>query len=241
MALIKLTNVTVDYPIFNQYRDRSIKNKIFGSLIGGNIHSDNSKNKYIRALENINLTINSGDRFGFCGLNGSGKSTLLKVLSGSIIPTNGTVTREGKVSSLIEFSMGLDGELTAVENITLRAGIKNMNKEDIKKFIEDVLSFAELEKFSDIQISQYSAGMCLRLAFAMSTYDYSDILILDEIIFVGDSSFEEKIKLRLDKLISNAKILIIATHNNNLLKKYCNKIIELKNEKIYSIKENQII
>jgi lipopolysaccharide transport system ATP-binding protein len=241
MALIKLSNVTVDYPIFNGSRERSIKKKIFGGLIGGNIHSDNSKNKYIRALDNINLTINSGDRVGFYGLNGSGKSTLLKVLSGSIIPTSGAVIREGKVSSLIEFSMGLDGELTAVENIALRAGIKNMNKEDIKKFIEDVLSFSELEKFSDIQISQYSAGMSLRLAFAMSTYDYSDILILDEIIFVGDASFEDKIRLRLNTLISNAKILIIATHNHDLLKKYCNKIIELKNEKIFSIKQNQII
>ena len=236
--MIKLTleNVTVDYPIFSNSKDLSFKNKIFNKIIGGILFSDNPKRRYIRALSEINLTLNAGDKVGITGANGSGKSTLLKIFSGSLIPTSGKVWSSGKISSMIDFSMGLDGELTAIENIILRAGLKNMSKPETDKYIDEVIHFSDLEEFKNIQICQYSSGMCLRLAFSMATYQVADILIMDEIIFVGDKSFEIKIKKKLNELIDQSKILIIASHNHDLLNNYCNKFINLEKGIISFIK-----
>ena len=236
MISVSLKNVSVDYPVFSSSKDVSFKNKIFNKLIGGILFSNNSKQKYIKALNNVNLKLNAGDRIGVTGANGSGKSTLLKIFAGSLVPTSGQVLSYGKISSMIEFSMGLDGELTAIENIILRAGLKNMTKYEANRYVDDVINFSDLEEFKNIQICQYSSGMLLRLAFSMATYDVADILIMDEIIFVGDKSFEEKIKKKLNELIDQSKILIIASHNHQLLNTYCNKFINLEKGSISSIK-----
>ena len=128
MISVSLKNVSVDYPVFSSSKDVSFKNKIFNKFIGGILFSNNSKQKYIKALNNVNLKLNAGDRIGVTGANGSGKSTLLKIFAGSLVPTSGQVLSYGKISSMLEFSMGLDGELTAIENIILMAGLKNMTK-----------------------------------------------------------------------------------------------------------------
>jgi lipopolysaccharide transport system ATP-binding protein len=236
MISLSLVNVSVDYPVFSNSKDVSFKNKIFNKLVGGILFSNNSKQKYIKALNNINLKLSAGDRVGITGANGSGKSTLLKIFAGSLVPTSGQVLSYGKISSMLEFSMGLDGELTAIENIILRAGLKNMRKNEATRYVDDVINFSDLEEFKNIQICQYSSGMLLRLAFSMATYNVADILIMDEIIFVGDKSFEEKIKKKLNELISQSKILIIASHNDELLNTYCNKFINLEKGSISSIK-----
>ena len=235
MISISLKNVSVDYPVFSRSKDVSFKNKIFNKLIGGIQFSNNSKQKYIKALNNITITLNAGDRIGIMGANGSGKSTLLKIFAGSLVPTSGQLLSYGTISSLIDFSMGLDGELTAIENIILRAGLKNMTKQEATRYVDDVINFSDLEEFKNIQICQYSSGMRLRLAFSMATYNVADILIMDEIIFVGDKSFEKKVKSRLNELIDQSKILIIASHNHDLLKTYCNKFINLDKGSISSI------
>jgi lipopolysaccharide transport system ATP-binding protein len=236
MISVSLENVSVDYPVFSSSKDVSFKNKIFNKLIGGILFSNNSKQKYIKALNNVNLKLSAGDRIGVTGANGSGKSTLLKIFAGSLVPTSGQVLSYGKISSMLEFSMGLDGELTAIENIILRAGLKNMTKYEATRYVDEVLNFSDLEEFKNIQICQYSSGMSLRLAFSMATYNVADILIMDEIIFVGDKSFEEKIKKKLNELIDQSKILIIASHNHELLNTYCNKFINLEKGSISSIK-----
>jgi lipopolysaccharide transport system ATP-binding protein len=236
MISVSLENVSVDYPVFSSSKDVSFKNKIFNKLIGGILFSNNSKQKYIKALNNVNLKLSAGDRIGVTGANGSGKSTLLKIFAGSLVPTSGQVLSYGKISSMLEFSMGLDGELTAIENIILRAGLKNMTKYEATRYVDEVINFSDLEEFKNIQICQYSSGMSLRLAFAMATYNVADILIMDEIIFVGDKSFEEKIKKKLNELIDQSKILIIASHNHELLNTYCNKFINLEKGSISSIK-----
>lgn len=235
MISVSLINVSVDYPIFSNSKDVSFKNKIFNKLIGGIQFSNNSKQKYIKALNNITITLNAGDRIGIMGANGSGKSTLLKIFAGSLVPTSGQLLSYGTISSLIDFSMGLDGELTAIENIILRSGLKNMTKQEATRYVDDVINFSDLEEFKNIQICQYSSGMRLRLAFSMATYNVADILIMDEIIFVGDKSFEKKVKSRLNELIDQSKILIIASHNHDLLKTYCNKFINLDKGSISSI------
>jgi len=235
MVTISLKNVSVDYPVFLNSKNLSIKNKIFNKLLGGQIINNSPNQKYIRALNNINLELNSGDKVGLIGPNGSGKSTLLKIFSGSLEPSSGEIFSFGNVSSMIDYSLGLDGELTALENIELRAGLKNMSEHQKKLFIKDVINFSELEEFENIQISQYSSGMRLRLAFSMSAYCFSDILIMDEVMFVGDKNFKAKIKIRIKELIDQSKILIIASHDQELLKNYCNKFICLEKGSIYSI------
>jgi len=235
MVSITLENVSVDYPVFSGSAELSFKNKIFKKLVGGNLYSNNLSQQYIKALNNINLILSRGDRVGLTGLNGSGKSTLLKIFSGSLEPTAGKVSRNGNISSMIEFSMGLDGELTGLENVLLRAGLKNMTKIETEKYIEDVINFSDLDEFKNIPICQYSSGMRLRLALSMALFHFKDILIIDEIIFVGDKNFGEKIKNKLYELINKNIILIIASHNQELLKIYCNKFINLEKGCLSSI------
>jgi lipopolysaccharide transport system ATP-binding protein len=235
MASITLENVSVDYPVFLGSRELSFKNKIFKQVVGGFLYSDSSNHQYIKALNNVSVILKQGDRVGLTGLNGSGKSTLLKIFSGSLEPTAGKVSRNGNITSMIEFSMGLDGELTGIENIILRAGLKNMTKIETEKYIEDVIKFSELDNFKNIQLCQYSTGMQMRLAFSMALFHFTDILIIDEIIFVGDKDFGKKIKNKLHEFIEKNIILIIASHNQELLKLYCNKFINLEKGKLSSI------
>jgi ABC-type polysaccharide/polyol phosphate transport system ATPase subunit len=191
MNKIELNGVSVLYPVFENPKARSLKNVLAKRIIGGNIYEENSKN-YIRALDDVTLDIKSGDRYAITGPNGSGKSTFLRLVAGCMEPTHGLINRVGKISSLLNLSMGLDGDLTGLENIELRGGLYNFTKKEIKKFEEDVLEFSELEHFANIPVYQYSSGMSLRLAFGMSTYVAPEILVIDEIISVGDLEFEKK-------------------------------------------------
>ena len=209
MNKIELNEVSVLYPVFENPKARSLKNALATRIIGGNIYEENSKN-YIRALDNITLEIKSGDRYAITGPNGSGKSSFLRLVSGCMEPTHGYINRIGKISSLLNLSMGLDGDLTGVENIELRGGLYNFTKKEIKKFEEDVLEFAELEHFANIPVYQYSSGMSLRLAFGMSTYSAPEILIIDEIISVGDLDFEKKSKKRIEDLMNKTNILLLS-------------------------------
>ena len=231
MNKIELNKVSVIYPVFENSKARSLKNTLTSKLIGGNIHQKNNKN-YIRALDDISLEIKQGDRYAISGANGAGKSTFLKLVSGCIEPSHGYINRAGRISSLLNLSMGLDGELTALENIELRGGLYNFTKKEIRRFSDDVLNFSELEHYANIQISQYSSGMTLRLAFAMSTYIAPEILIIDEIIAVGDSNFQEKSKKRIEKLMNKNSILLLASHSSDLQEYYCNKKVNFNKGKI---------
>jgi lipopolysaccharide transport system ATP-binding protein len=235
MNRIELKQISVLYPVFENSKARSLKNTLTTKLIGGNIYKDTSKS-YIRALDNISLEIKSGDRYAISGPNGSGKSTFLKLVAGCIEPTYGLINRIGKISSLLNLSMGLDGELTGLENIELRGGLYNLTKKQIKKFAEDVLRFSELEHFANIQVCQYSSGMSLRLAFGMSTYIAPEILVIDEIISVGDLDFEKKSKKRIENLMDRTNILLLASHSKEIRQYYCGKQINFNKGKIELLK-----
>jgi ABC-type polysaccharide/polyol phosphate transport system ATPase subunit len=235
MNKIELNEVSVLYPVFENPKARSLKNALATRIIGGNIYEENSKN-YIRALDNITLEIKSGDRYAITGPNGSGKSSFLRLVSGCMEPTHGYINSIGKISSLLNLSMGLDGDLTGVENIELRGGLYNFTKKEIKKFEEDVLEFSELEHFANIPVYQYSSGMSLRLAFGMSTYSAPEILIIDEIISVGDLDFEKKSKKRIEDLMNKTNILLLASHLKEIREDYCNKQINFNKGKIEIVK-----
>jgi len=235
MNKIELNGVSVLYPVFENPKARSLKNVLAKRIIGGNIYEENSKN-YIRALDDVTLDIKSGDRYAITGPNGSGKSTFLRLVAGCMEPTNGLINRVGKISSLLNLSMGLDGDLTGLENIELRGGLYNFTKKEIKKFEEDVLEFSELGHFAHIPVYQYSSGMSLRLAFGMSTYVAPEILVIDEIISVGDLDFEKKSKKRIEDLMNRTNILLLASHAKEIREDYCNKQINFNKGKIEIVK-----
>jgi ABC-type polysaccharide/polyol phosphate transport system ATPase subunit len=187
-------------------------------------------------LDDVTLDIKSGDRYAITGPNGSGKSTFLRLVAGCMEPTYGLINRVGKISSLLNLSMGLDGDLTGLENIELRGGLYNFTKKEIKKFEEDVLEFSELEHFAHIPVYQYSSGMSLRLAFGMSTYVAPEILVIDEIISVGDLDFEKKSKKRIEDLMNRTNILLLASHSKQIREDYCNKQINFNKGKIEILK-----
>ena len=235
MNKIELSHVSVLYPVFENPKARSLKNTLATRIIGGNIYKENTKN-YIRALDNITLEIKSGDRYAITGPNGSGKSSFLRLAASCMEPTHGYINRIGKISSLLNLSMGLDGDLTGLENIELRGGLYNFTKKEIKKFEEDVLEFSELEHFANIPVYQYSSGMSLRLVFGMSTYSAPEILIIDEIISVGDLDFEKKSKKRIEDLMNKTNILLLASHSKQIREDYCNKQINFNKGKIEIVK-----
>lgn len=218
-----LQDVSILYNVYTKMSERSLKNTLISNI--GGTFVNKKKLNYVNALKNITISISEGDRIGLSGPNGSGKSTFLKLLSGCLEPTTGKIIRQGSINSILNLTMGLDGELTGIENIKLHSAIKNFDYKKSKNFLEEVVSFSELGAFINMTVETYSEGMKLRLAFAMATSEIPDILLLDEIVNVGDSNFAIKASERIKNLIDKSKVMILATHNKETLKKYCNKII----------------
>jgi ABC-type polysaccharide/polyol phosphate transport system ATPase subunit len=221
-----LKNVSVYYSIFRT-ADRSIKNRILNS-IGKNIFKKNNS-EFVYALKNISISIKGGERIGLIGPNGAGKSTFLRLLAGCIEPLEGTIARTGKINSILSLGMGLDGELTGLENIKLQSHFRNYSKRQYDDFLDNVILFSELNNFINMPVESYSSGMSLRLAFAIATYEVPEVLLLDEIINVGDKDFSIKSKKRIENLIDNSKLLVLSSHDESVIKNYCSKIYRFDN------------
>lgn len=187
------------------------------------------------ALKNISFEIEKGDSLGIIGLNGSGKSTLLKIVSGVLKPTTGKVTNYGSVAPLIELGAGFDADLSARENIFLNGAILGYSKEYMQDKFDDIVSFAELEEFIDVPIKNFSSGMTARLGFAIATMNVPDILILDEVLAVGDYKFQEKSFARMEKILDCGATVMFVSHSIEQVQKMCNKVLWLENgqEKMY--------
>lgn len=228
---ISIDKVSVYYENYIQRKDSTFKNRIINSLIGSEVTQLNNK-QIIWPLKNISLKIEENERIGLVGPNGSGKSTFLKLLAGCLEPIEGKLKISGEIKSILNLDMGLDRELTGIENLMLQAAIRAYNFEERKKFINEVLKFSELDNYINFPIETYSNGMVLRLAFAIATYGSPNILLLDEVVNVGDENFKKKSRSRIEELMATSKILILASHDNNIIKNYCNKIFEFKNGSI---------
>lgn len=231
MTFIYLEDVTVDFPIYNA-RGRSLKNQVLNIATGGKIGSNSDGHVIIRGLENINLKLEEGERLGLVGHNGSGKTTLLRVLSGVYHPSGGDISIQGKCTSLINISLGIDAEATGRENIAIRAALLGFKKRDLVLHQKDIEEFSELGSFLEMPVRTYSTGMQLRLAFAISTVLQPEILIMDEWLATGDQGFQEKANSRLEELVNKTKILIIASHSKDLLLKNCTRIVWLEHGRI---------
>ena len=189
------------------------------------------------ALKNINFTVKRGESWGLIGKNGSGKSTLLKLISGIIRPYQGNVTVNGSISPLIELGAGFDPELTARENIFLNGALLGYSKIFIESHFQEIVDFAELNDFIDVPIKNFSSGMSARLGFAIATVQKPDILIVDEVLAVGDFSFQQKCKERMENLLSNGTTLLFVSHSIEQVKELCSKAIWIDNGEVRAIGE----
>jgi len=231
MSHIILEHASLTFPIYGT-ETRSLKHNLIKATIGGKLRHGNTKFIEVKALHDINLSILTGDRVGLIGHNGAGKSTLLKVMAGIYAPSSGTVNIEGSTSSLLDLNVGMQQHLSGYENIRIRGLILGMNQHQIQKLREDVENFTELGDYLSMPIRIYSSGMQMRLAFALSTASQPDILLVDEVIGAGDSSFMEKAKKRIESFIHHANILVLASHDCNVLRQFCNKVIWLEHGQI---------
>lgn len=232
MNSITLQNVSVEFPIYHM-NARSLKKQFLRSLvIGGKVLKTEENTFNVRALDNLSLHIEHGDRVGLIGPNGAGKSTLLRVLSGIYEPTYGALHTEGKVSPLLDISIGINSEATGYENIMVQGALLGLTRKQIQANLNEIIEFTGLGDYLLLPIHTYSAGMRLRLAFSVATSIIPEILVMDEVISVGDSAFFKKAQARMDKLITESGIVILASHSIEILEKMCNKVLFLKAGKI---------
>ena len=193
------------------------------------------------ALKNINFTVKRGESWGVIGKNGSGKSTLLKLISGIISPHQGNVAVNGSISPLIELGAGFDPELTARENIFLNGALLGYSKKFIESHFQEIIDFAELNDFIDVPIKNFSSGMSARLGFAIATVQKPDILIVDEVLAVGDFAFQQKCKERMENLLSNGTTLLFVSHSIEQVKELCSKAIWIDNGEVRAIGETHSV
>lgn len=223
---IKSRDLVVDFPTYTA--DRSLKRSIIKSSTGGALASDSRSKVAVRALQSLNFDINSGDRVGLYGHNGCGKTTLLRVLTGAYAPTKGYLEVRGRVASLLDISMGMEGDATGWENIFLRGLMMGMEPDEIKACMQEIGEFTELGSYLNMPLRTYSSGMQVRLAFAVSTVIAADILLLDEWLSVGDDNFQKKATSRLNELVEKSAIMVIASHSKELLMGTCNRIFRMQ-------------
>lgn len=216
---ISLRNVNLHYASV-AYKERSLKSLMAGAF---NRKSKGSNVTDIHALKDINVEITSGERVGLLGHNGAGKSTFLKTVAGLYPVSSGAVNVEGHVRSLFDLSLGFEPDATGRENILYRGLLLGLSPKFMRDKSDEIVEFAGLGEFIDYPIKTYSAGMQVRLAFAISTTVGGDILLLDEVIGAGDANFMTKARERITSLIEQAEILVLATHDFSALRSICNR------------------
>jgi ABC-type polysaccharide/polyol phosphate transport system ATPase subunit len=230
MAAIVLRNISVDIPVFDIAR-ASLRKALLGRAIGGRF-AESKSHVIVNALRNVDLEARDGDRIALVGDNGSGKSTLLRVISRVYPPTGGTATIIGKVSPMFDATLGMSMDATGLENIRIAGTIWGMTRSQIKESTDDIVKFTELGDYLKFPIRTYSYGMMLRLAFAIATVREPEIMAIDEVIGVGDTAFFDKAFARLSRLVERSRILVVAAHQNDLLRRICNKALWLSHGKV---------
>ena len=230
--MIKLENVSMRFNLGIE-KDSSFK-QLFVNLFSFK-RRKNKKNEEFWALKDINFEIKKGEVFGLVGSNGAGKSTLLKIVAGVMKPTKGTVKVGGGISPMIELGAGFDSELTARENIYLNGAVLGYSKEFIDQKFQEIVDFSELHDFIDVPVKNFSSGMVARLAFSISTIVDPEILIVDEILSVGDINFQQKSEEKMKRMINGGTTVLYVSHSLESIKKICQKAIWLEHGKIQKI------
>lgn len=224
-AIIKLDQVTKEFRLGQGIRLGDSLKRTFQRLQGRPVED----RRNFRAVEDVNLEIGAGEIVGIVGHNGAGKSTLLKLISRIIVPTYGKVRVRGRVSPLIEVGAGLIQDMTGRENIFLNGSILGMTKSEIRRKFDEIVEFAELAEFIDTPLKKYSSGMQIRLGFSVATSVESEVLLIDEVLAVGDVAFQRKCLDRVDRMISKGdRTILIVGHNIRQIERMCNRVVMLE-------------
>lgn len=233
--MITLNNIGMKYNLGVE-RDNSFKQTFINILSGK--HRKNRKkkaNNFFWALKDVSFHVDKGEVVGLIGSNGAGKSTLLKVVSGVMKPTEGSLQVNGKISPMIELGAGFDMELTARENIYLNGAVLGYSKKLIDEKFDEIVDFSELRDFLDVPIKNFSSGMTAKLAFSIATIVDPEILIVDEILSVGDIKFQEKSKNKMMEMIKGGTTVLYVSHSLESIKELCNKVVWIEHGKIQQI------
>ncbi len=233
--MIKVKNVSMEFNL-NRGKVRSIKERLFAK-----VEDEIEFDKMFKALDNINFDVKKGEIFGIIGNNGAGKSTLLKILAGIMKPTEGSVEINGTIAPMIELGTGFDYELSALENIYLSGSILGYSKKFLDSKVIEVFNFSELWEFKDVPVKYFSSGMVARLAFSISTIVIPDILIVDEILSVGDMAFQKKSYKRMTELMNSGTTVVYVSHDVKALGELCNRIMWIEKGKVKLIGESNEI
>lgn len=228
--MIKISNVGMK---FNLGIEKGFSFKeLFISIFSIKRRKNKKKKDFFWALKDINLDIQKGEVVGFVGSNGAGKSTLLKVVSGVMKPSEGKVTVGGVISPMIELGAGFDVELTARENIYLNGAVLGYSEKFIKDRFQQIVDFSELQDFLDVPVKNFSSGMTARLAFSIATIVDPEILIVDEILGVGDINFQDKSNKKMQEMIKGGTTVLFVSHSLDAIKKLCTKAVWLEHGQI---------
>lgn len=220
-TVIEVKNVSMHFNLMVERVD-SIKEYVIKLIKGKLLYND------FVALSHVSFNVKKGEIIGLIGLNGAGKSTLLKIIAGVLKPTSGEVTVKGNIAPLIEVGAGFDPELTARENIYLNGAILGHDRKFMDSKFDEIIDFAELRNFVDVPVKNFSSGMYARLGFAIATMVQPDILIVDEVLSVGDYKFQEKCESRIRKMIAKGVTVVLVSHDINIIKTLCTKVVWLE-------------
>lgn len=234
MNIVEIQNVTMHFNLSKEKID-SLK-EYFIKLVKGQLHYEE-----FTALSDISFAVKKGETFGIIGLNGAGKSTILKIISGIMKPTFGIAIAKGTIAPLIELGAGFDLELTARENIFLNASILGYSKKFVVSVFDEIVDFTELKEFLDVPMKNYSSGMVARIGFAIATVTNPDILIVDEILSVGDFLFQKKCEERINAMMNSGTTIIIVSHSIDQIERLCDRVMWLEHGKIKMIGETKIV
>ena len=235
--MIKLENVSMKFNLGIE-KNFSIKQAFVNFF---SFKHKKKKKEYFWALQDISFEIKKGAVVGLIGSNGAGKSTLLKIVSGVMKPTNGKVTVNGVISPMIELGAGFDSELTARENIFLNGAILGYSKQFIESKFDEIVEFSELKDFLDVPVKNFSSGMTAKLAFSIATVVNPEILIVDEILSVGDIKFQEKSKNKMLEMIKGGTTVLYVSHSLNSIKELCDKVVWIEHGKMIKMGETKKI
>jgi lipopolysaccharide transport system ATP-binding protein len=233
-TVIRVENATVRFNIASEKID-SIK-EYFVKLVKGSLHF-----KEFLALKNINFEVKQGESWGIVGSNGAGKSTLLKLICGIITPDTGSVAINGSIFPMLELGAGFDPDLTAGENIYLEGALLGHSKAFMREHYDEIVEFSELADFLDMPIKNYSSGMMARMAFSVATVVKPKILIVDEVLAVGDAAFQRKCETRIHEMLQSATTMLLVSHDSGMIERLCDKALWLrKGEAVMTGSANEV-
>ena len=223
-TILRLDNVSVSFPIYHG-GSRSLKKAILSRGSAGRIARDANDRITVDALRDVSLSLERGDRLALIGANGAGKTTLLRVMAGIYEPVSGSVQVGGRISPMFDIALGIDGDLSGYDNIRLRGLLLGLSSREIERLLPLIVDFTELVDYLDMPVRTYSSGMMLRLTFAVATCYEPEILLMDEWILAGDAHFMAKARERVDSFVQKASILVLASHNLEVCRRWCNKAV----------------